>query len=542
MGRGRAAHPEGDGCAPPAGVGAARSVPRFVEHLGRDAPSLEDITGRHRRRPDLPLHAKDVPPLDTAALLRLPCSPARSSALSRALRWLTDEELYRALGKPARVARPPSLSAADIEVMEKLRRYAVIEDCEIFGLANLFSVCEISKGRRRHIVEPLINDLLVGAFDVFSLPGPDDVRAMMRRYGIQFDASSFYDQFELAPGVSRYFAFRVSGGARCYSRLPMGFRPACSIAQATMEVLADVGVEGVTAIVYIDNVLFTGDIKEDVARAGEIFKERCRTAQVTLNAEGDEIVDEFDFLGARYDLGARTARNTSKTQEKLAAALDVLAGPGPLSLRQLAAVFGLLFWCQQVSPLRLAPYFAALAAFRHLPLESRGPARWNAPAPQLSPEALEQLRAWLLAAHALPIRPLVDPVVPGPEFRVWVDASAYGWGALVERVSDGSVRRLGQQWSTTDVETYNVSSSVVAEPLGMRRALLAVCSADTRAVEVHTDHQPLMFAWRSGRGRVAAYNDCVVAVQSAFPQLHVDVQFVRGVDNIHADSLSRGNG
>jgi hypothetical protein len=28
----------------------------------------------------------------------------------------------------------------------------------------------------------------------------------------------------------------------------------------------------------------------------------------------------------------------------------------------------------------------------------------------------------------------------------------------------------------------------------------------------------------------------------AFPNLHVDVQFVKGVDNVHADALSRGLG
>ena len=247
-----------------------------------------------------------------------------------------------------------------------------------------------------------------------------------------------------------------------------------------------------------------------------------------------------EFLGVEYDLAARTCRCTEKTMEKLRAAR--LALTKPLSLRSLAAVFGLLFWCQQIVPLRLAPFFAALAAFRHLPLEAQSPARWNARAPLLSAEAFSQLRSWIDACLARPSRPLVEPVVPAPEYRIWVDASAFGWGALVERTADSSVLRVGRPWSEEDRATYNVASSVVAEPLGFRRAVLAVCSGNTRSIEVHTDHQPLMFAWVAGRGRVAAYNDCVAAVQSALPQLHVDVQFVRGVDNIYADDISRGRG
>ncbi|CUG86555.1 Hypothetical protein, putative [Bodo saltans] len=54
-----------------------------------------------------------------------------------------------------------------------------------------------------------------------------------------------------------------------------------------------------------------------------------------------------------------------------------------------------------------------------------------------------------------------------------------------------------QLWE--DRATYNVASSV------------GVCSGNTRSIEVHTDHQPLMFAWVAGRGRVAAYNDSKVS-------------------------------
>ncbi|PHR97879.1 MAG: hypothetical protein COA68_12070 [Oceanobacter sp.] len=524
------------------------STPRFIEHLGREAPNLADLTGHHRPCLHLPLHAKPVAPLNVAALLRL---PRVKPAVTDALRWLNDAKLYRRLASRLRAPRQPrpmGLTSADVDIMTTLGRYEDIEEAQVRGLANVFSVVELAKQRRRHILEPILNDaLVVEDFAGISLPTPQSVRAGLRRYSAQFDASSFYDQFELSPEVAAFFAFRVRPGVfRRYTRLPMGFRPACSIAQAIMELLADVDVAGVQAFVYIDNVLFTGDDRDSVLEAGRRFRERGLQCNVTLNDPTVPLADlvdatVFDFLGAEYDAVASTVRNTTKTEAKLRTALDVLSAPRPPTLRQLAAVFGLLFWGQQITPLRLAPYFSALRAFRLLPLEA-SQAHWNAPAPPLSPVAHLQLRQWLLLAATRPSRPLIDPPVPTPEFRMWVDASAFGWGAVVERTEDSSILRVGRPWSAEDRLVYNIASSVVAEPLGMRRAIAAIATTATRAIEVHTDHEPLVCAWRAGRGRVATYNDCLLAVQAAFPELRVDVQFVAGIANGGADAISRGLG
>lgn len=509
---------------------------------------MDDITGSgNRKGSHLPLHAKAVEPIDVAALLRLPSVPP---SVSRALRWLNDEELYHQLAARARstrMARPSALSPQDVEIMTTLGRYEAISEAQAHGLSNVFAVTEHAKARRRHILEPLLNDVLLPAdFDTIILPTPATVREGMKKYSMQFDASSFYDQFRLAPGVSAFFAFRGRDGIfRRYTRLPMGFRPACSVAQAVMAFLAEVGVEGVVAMVYIDNVLFTSDNKDALLEAGRRFRDRCAQCNVTLNEPGvalaDLVVPGFDFLGVEYDLAARTCRNTAKTEEKLRAASAVLEGPSMITLRQMAAIFGVLFWAQQIAPLRLAPFFSALRFFRHLPLEAYA-AHWNAPAPPLPQLARLQLRQWLLLASARPARPLITPSVPAPELRMWVDACASGWGALVERTTDGSILRLARGWSVEDSESYNLTSSVTTEPLGMRRAIAAVATATTRAIEVHTDHQPLVCAWHAGRGRIAAYNDCILAVQAAYPQLHVDVRFVAGAENVDADALSRGFG
>jgi len=469
--------------------------------------------------------------------------------LSRALRWLSDGDLYRRVARrdlPRRTsARPASITAADEEVMRAIQRYEAIERADVSGWANVFSVVELAKHRRRHILEPLLNDVLLAAdFDPVLLPTFRTIRQGLGRHAVQFDAAAFYDQFPLSPEVSAFFSLSTSTGTWRFARLPMGFRPACSIAQEAMQVLAAVNVPGVTAFVYIDNVLFTGDNEEDVIRAGEIFKARCASANVTLNdPEINDPPHVFDFLGVNYNLEDRTARNTEKTISKLQAAQDIITGGSPFSLRQVAAIFGILFYAQSVVPLPLHQFFAAMQYFRKLPLwASESPARWNQRAPTLPPTARQHLHSWLAAALARPSVPLVPQPRPGPELRIWTDASAYGWGALIERLHDGALQRIGRPWSAEDRAQYCVTSSVIAEPLALRRAVLAACTLETKAIEVRSDHLPLVWAWRKGSGRIAAYNDCLAHVARAFPNLHVDVQFVKGVDNIHADAISRGLG
>jgi len=428
--------------------------------------------------------------------------------------------------------------------MRALGRYARIEDDEIRGLSNVFTVPEVAKARRRHILEPLLNDSMTAAdFDDVSLPTFSSIRHSIGEYALQFDAAAFYDQFPLSPSVSSFFSFVTPSGSWRYTRLPMGFRPACFIAQTAMEVLADVDVPGVKVFVYIDNVLFSSDCPSSLERAAAIFKERCSSANVTLNDEANDSRTAFSFLGVQYDTAARTAKNTTKTAEKLSVAQQIVIASRPLhspcSLRQVAAIFGILFWAQSIVPLPLFRYFGAMQYFRSLPLLAVRTS-WNAPAPPLPPTARQHLFSWLADAAALPCVPIVPPPTPGPELRIWTDASAFGWGALVERIADGAILRLGRPWSREDRAQHNIASSVIAEPLAFRRAVLSVCTLATRAIEVRSDHLPPVWAWRRGSGRIAAYNDCIAHVAHAFPDLHVDVQFVKGVENKDADAISRG--
>ena len=78
---------------------------------------------------------------------------------------------------------------------------------------------------------------------------------------IAFDGKSMYDQFPLAPDIRNFFAFRLRDGTpACLSQLPMGFSPACEIAQLCAIILASFECHHpqftVRPLVHIDNFAF----------------------------------------------------------------------------------------------------------------------------------------------------------------------------------------------------------------------------------------------------------------------------------------------
>lgn len=508
-----------------------------------------------RRSPtrQFPLHAKDVPTMDFDRLLALPMRAEYREALRDALRWCHDWTLYEPILEKyitrtnPRLPRPTALNREDIEVLIQLDRYTECGDDEVLAWCNVFTRTELQKARRRHILEPLINDVISPEdFQHFTLVSHQDVCANLKRYAIQFDASSFYDQFALAPAVQRMMGIKQTQGASAFtfSRLPMGFKPSCVVAQAAMTALADCSPDDTAwTAVYIDNVLFTADDQNTCAEFATRFLARAHEANITINDPPADIhtavTEDYDFLGAHYaTLGPAwtdwTRRNTAKTVEKLEAAQGIIAGR--ITFRQLAAVTGLLLFAHSIRPQPLAEYYEFFTFFRGaMRVASQ---KWNGIAPTMSSTALAEVQQWLVSAIANAPAPIRSHEST-PEFTLWVDASSTGWGAMAMGPTD--VRFLGAAWSPSDHAVWNLRSSVIAEPLALKRAVLAVASTRTTHIQIFTDHKPLSYAMAAGYGRCRAYNDCIKDIQQMFPRLRLSTEWIAGVANVVADDLSRRN-
>lgn len=508
----------------------------------------------------LPLHQKGVPCLNTERLLKLPSHSVEClENARRALQFLADPGLYE---KPQTRIRATKMADRLLREMEGYK-YGPLPP-GVKGKAGLlaFPVIEKEDTRLRGIQAPDLNDVNVApsvAFppkwvvDRHSVP---PTRASARKSWakrrqedwttVQFDLAAWFDQFGLGDELRPYFCFLVAGKEVALHRLPMGLRHAVFVAQSALWQLLNFP-RSAAVDTTIDNVRFTGT-KSAVMKDAVAFLRRCAVVGATLNVVGCPSVDATpkelaklveaqleplvgDFLGTTYLYGTSEKKNQEKTVRKLSFLRDAVGTGGPLSRRQVATVFGVLFYAASVVRAPLAPYYDALRYLRKV--SATGGDDWDCLAGDMPPLAREQLLAWLgfLVANK-PVPILVEE--EEPRFVVITDASGEGWGAISVDTATGSLMEFSFPWTGLDVP--RAQSSVWAEPEAI---FLAVCRISTPgdAVLVLTDHQPAEFADASGYAKSWSLNQLVLRMQR-LPGVRVTIRHIPGKGN-PADGLSR---
>lgn len=540
-------------------VGRHTRPPGFYTFLGVEAPSSADlgiipkndtkisIIPPAQNTHALPLHRKQVvASLDYTALLEDTSDLPVHASLRNAYRWLSDSSIYEEVLRKNNnninnMFQRPNSSKVRLPENDI---HAWIEDGKVEefhgtprSFVHIFYVIEMFKRRRRGICEPFVNDTITKAMLAgIKLPTRRDVRRLLRTetHAVAIDAAAFYDQFALHKDVKPYFVFEFNGKMYTLSVLPMGFRPAADIAQLTAEAMLQL-TQQKHALAYIDNFLFTGsNHKDDCNR----FLRACEHYKLAINETPDWqwsdklSVSRLEFIGEWYDLHDQVKASTDKTITKAARALEILNAYNHfVSAKTIAAVFGILIYASPSHDLRLCDKFTPMRYLGHL---GRTTSDWSAPAPPIDNFTLTQLKEWAAEVIANPKTPIYQEVPDDHEIEIQVDASRWGWGALIIN-NDGSTKTVQQQWPSH----FDASSSAIAEP---QAAWLAICYAatkQTRKILLRSDHANLVFAFARGHSRTLAYNDCIQRVFSAFPQLTIVAQHIAGIDNTVADALSR---
>ena len=400
--------------------------------------------------------------------------------LHQALRWCEDHTLYERIltriPKQMREPRRAKLSKEDTEILCALQKVKHEEDLICF--CNIFTVPELAKHRRRLIVEPILNDYICKSdLAGIKLPTTEKLRSMaVRKYFIQFDAAAFFDQFPLTQQVARYFGIPMTLHQQSrqpgdtYRVLPMGFMPSCDVAQITAEVLTDFVKDGVECVCYIDNFFFAGDSKTAVDAAGAEFLRRCRACGVVINLPDGSMptpnnpptvtyTDSADVLGEHYDFTAQTRCATSSTMAKLKLACEVIATQQQdlVSRRQIAAVFGLLFFATRVLDVSPAPFYFAMRFYREM-ASSTGLDEWDEVAPRLPSKALGEVQLWLQRiALNIPVKILE---VRKTSMYIFTDASVWGYGGVI--ITPEGVSTTSVPWTNLDRCTFQLQFSAVA--------------------------------------------------------------------------------
>lgn len=484
----------------------------------------------HRSFNHLKLHVKKVScSVQYDKVRALQMSAHAASNLARALPWVEDFSWYSQFELPPLRQHRTRFTPADIAALESAGKFV---DCDPICGCDSFPVPEWDRERKRPIFHPDINTSIYKSFLIKDIiPKKAEVRsnAINSLWSVQFDFASWYDQLPLNRRISSLFSF---SGRKCLASLPMGFRPSADVAQTISAAIASFDLpEGVNVTVYIDNIRFGGPSKESVVSAARTFLSRADEVGAIVNDREIVPTQQEDFLGEHYDLVQGLRSLTKKNLDKIRHAATLIDAPS--TMRQFAAIYGLLFFSSEVLRTDLSKYFNALLFYRrtmsHVP-------DWDAPAPQLPAQVRTSLHEWLgEVANNSPV-PIVDASPEAADLTVFCDASEHGWGAVC--ISTSGIRLLQGQWSEEDRANFDVRFSTVAEPLAVRRIIAITTSGAHKHVRIFTDHMGLIFAGNKGYGKCRAYND-MCRFLNGYVSTTFSFGFVPGMLNVTADRLSR---
>jgi hypothetical protein len=547
--------------------GQSGSIPR-PELVGTRPPSLKElgfyattqtpISARTEKDARPPIFkAKDVSAtLNWAALDGLEMDNITRAELMEARPWTIMSPYYEEIEawmttNKTREGRQ-RIAEDHVKTMIEYRKYVKSSGGPRFQ-CNTFSVSEMKLVENedsywqeylRPIVEPIAND----AITALKLPVTvvfDDRKvvraaAAKARCAIEFDVAACYDQISVEAPLRRFFAVTPTEDLAVLS---MGYKPSCKVAQAVVRTLLpppSILTElRVIAVTRVDNVVFFGD-EEGCRKAAEIFKMRCHTCGVILNNEShhDKIVGKVDFLGESFTFlvptestTSTTVQNTTKTLVKLKMVAELLATTATMTARRVAAIIGLCVFAAGVVNQTLSEHHFCLRFLAQLEVS----AGWDVTI-SIPWKIHTQLREWVssLVRHQ-PVN--LTPKEMSEQMEIWVDASEWGWGAV--SVLRGTTKYASGRWTDEERLRHRVESSVVAEPLALRKAVARFCTPGANThVRINTDHLPMVFAWRKGVGKCFAYSEAITFL-ARFSGTTFEVMFVPGEEN-PADALSRG--
>lgn len=424
------------------------------------------------------LHVKPVKTLQWAPILKLAEGTPLYSQLLKAEKWCTEDTSYNER-RPLDI-KTSRFAQDDIETLLAAGKI-VPHTGPVLGFVNGFCVAQPKKQRRRPIFEPQLNRTL----DRNELPDLQYPHRRERRaqaldavYSIKFDFAAWFDQILLAPAVRRHFVLRTKSGLFALTRLPMGAVFAPAVAQAITWAIVNplLDLPGVDITTMIDNVRILARDETNFLLAVEKFQQRCAFVGAQLNdtvvvnkALARQCRKPIAFLGEQY-LENNMICNTQGNIDKLREAWQLFQNrSAKYSLRNFAALCGLVFFLQHTLNISLCTQHTLLRAYSSIAAEAAG-LRWDSPLRYLSPGATNQLTSsiqTLLSNQPVQLPRLTPPSFSNEDFDVVIiiDASGASWGAYVQIVKTKEVWCLSQKWDS------HLRHSATAEPRAVVRCM-----------------------------------------------------------------------
>ena len=179
------------------------------------------------------------------------------------------------------------------------------------------------------------------------------------KYSMHFDMKKFYYQFALPGSVSTFFPFRVNGVTYEMTRLPMGLKSACALAQTVIEFLvSQAALDDVVWDAYIDNVKIASNKEANLQETARRFVEFCRKYNVTI---GEVMDSRKDHWITHRGVAFSHENGTVKVGEKLIAKFlkrEPETNSTSLSWEQWRSASGMLSHAMQILGIEPASCYA----------------------------------------------------------------------------------------------------------------------------------------------------------------------------------------
>ena len=501
-----------------------------------------------------PLHLKDVAPVNQRLISEmLVMDISLQAAWTQSLRWIQEvpEGVQRGNTVEAKLTTEGVKRMFDIGHVEKTT------EAEVRATVNVFPVEERAKERERVIKhtkpfnERYGRDTLLG---LKLLRAKDLVGTVHAgKFCITLDFSAWFDQHLIAPKVRPWFCFHFEGQWYRLCRLPMGMRQAVDIADTATRIIASFPTPaGVRVDTYVDNIRFLGNCMEDVVAAATEFVRRAHSVNATINeiepslgvnvarikeVLTKQVVTAGEFLGIHFDYATKVVKVGAKALMKLAALKEVFED-GECTYRNLLAIFGVLFFALQATGTHACRRYYALKEYSEASrLLQSDPGRleslWKC-----SPSRLVHIKKWMddVLANA-PVMVAQRVAASEADFIVVVDASGWGWGAILVNQRTGAIRTWNEPWIKGWV---GARKSAWSEPEGAKRALLHFFpEGTTHSVGVLSDSSTAVGAYTKGHSMKFAVNRAILDFESAFQGWNVRWYHIAGELNC-SDGESRG--
>ena len=345
------------------------------------------------------------------------------------------------------------------------------------------------------------------------------------------DLKDAYFHVPIHPRSRRYLRFRMDEHTWQFRALPFGLNTAPRVFTRLISVVAAElrKTHGVVLHTYLDDWLIRAQSASQATQATLHVVGLCASLGLQLNLDKSDLVprQRFSFLGNAYDLTrgwvAPGDHNVISTRTAIQTLLDSAHPTAGYFLKVIGHIVSIMSWVQwgrwHLRPLQwcLADQWSQdpnrLQDIVHLDRDATLACSW-----------------WLqhdAVTNGIPLHP------PAPTKHVYTDASAAGWGAVLDTLSVTAPWSPEQAtWSSNRRELQAILEAVNHWQDQLTRHVLLVASDNTTAI-AYVNRQGGLHSRELYRIANALFRVCVQN------QIHIRARHIQGKINLVPDMLSR---